>query len=91
MILGLSGILMIPFTMAFLVPIIVPIAAVVFGHVAHGQLKRNPTQTGNGMMLTGLITGYIVLGMAVLMAILIIVMLLIFGSLLSLPGFMNFS
>ena len=36
---------------------IVPIAGIVFGHLALGQIKRNG-DTGRGLALTGLIAGY---------------------------------
>jgi hypothetical protein len=39
-------------------PFIISILAVVFGHVARGQIKRGHG-TGDGMALTGLILGYV--------------------------------
>lgn len=45
--------------------------AVVFGHVALHQIKRNPYQNGKGMAVAGLVLGY--LGLAVLLLVLILV------------------
>jgi hypothetical protein len=39
-------------------PFILAIAAVIAGHMARGQLRREPGQDGEGMALTGLILGY---------------------------------
>jgi uncharacterized membrane protein YidH (DUF202 family) len=36
------------------------ILAVIFGGVALGQLKRNPTQGGRGMAIAGLVLGLVV-------------------------------
>ncbi len=38
------------------------VIAVIFGHIAMGQLKRNPQQEGRGLAIAGLILGYIVVG-----------------------------
>ena len=45
------------------------ILAIVFGHVALHQIKRNPHQTGRGMAIAGLVLGY--LGVAVLVLVII--------------------
>lgn len=37
------------------------IGAVVCGHIARAQIRKDPAQGGEGMALAGLITGYIVL------------------------------
>jgi hypothetical protein len=51
------------------------ILAVIFGHVARGQIKRsNGTQTGSGMALAGLILGYIgIVGVALWIALVVAV------------------
>jgi hypothetical protein len=47
------------------------ILAVVLGHVALSQVKRDPRQTGRGMAIAGLVLGY--LGIAVLVLVIIAV------------------
>jgi hypothetical protein len=42
------------------------ILAVVFGHIALRQIKRDPYSTGRGMAIAGLVLGYV--GVAVLVA-----------------------
>lgn len=43
---------------AIILAFLQPIAGIVFGHIALGQIKRNG-DTGRGLALTGLIIGYI--------------------------------
>lgn len=52
--------------------------AVVFGHVALSQIKRNPYQNGKGMAIAGLVLGYI--GLAVLLLIVLLVVVAAAGS-----------
>ena len=47
-----------------LIPLIGSILAVVLGHLARRQIAADPTQAGDGLALTGLITGYIGLVLA---------------------------
>jgi hypothetical protein len=54
------------------------IGAIVCGHLARSQIKANPTQSGDGLALAGLITGYVVLGMGVLGIIAYFVMIIVF-------------
>ena len=56
-IMGLTGLL-------GLIPLIGSILAVVLGHLARRQIAADPTQSGDGLALTGLITGYIGLVLA---------------------------
>jgi peptidoglycan biosynthesis protein MviN/MurJ (putative lipid II flippase) len=46
------------------------VIAIIFGHIALGQIKRNPNESGRGMALAGNIIGYLSI---VLFTILIIV------------------
>jgi len=39
---------------------------VIFGHIALGQIKRQPQQQGRGMAIAGLVLGYIAVGFWVL-------------------------
>ena len=45
--------------------------AIVFGHVALSQIKRNPYQTGRGMAIAGLVLGYV--GLATLTLVIVLV------------------
>ena len=47
-----------------LIHLIGSILAVVLGHLARRQIAADPTQDGDGLALTGLITGYIGLVLA---------------------------
>lgn len=80
MICGIVGLLFSPAIIAFLVPIIIPIAAVVLGHIAMSQLKRTPGTGGKGMALTGLILGYIPLAFSLLGLIVIIIVTVSIGA-----------
>lgn len=60
------------------------IGGIVFGHIALGQIKRDPTQSGKGLAIAGLIIGYLIFG-GIIMAILVwvlIFLLTIFGAVL---------
>lgn len=48
----------------FLLPGLAALLAVIFGHVARGQIRRNGG-SGNGMAIAGLVLGYIGLGFVV--------------------------
>jgi hypothetical protein len=56
MVVGIVGILM------FWLYAIVPIVAIVFGHVALSQIKKRG-QEGRGMAIAGIVTGYVGLGL----------------------------
>ncbi|WP_259461113.1 MULTISPECIES: DUF4190 domain-containing protein [unclassified Microbacterium] len=45
-----------------LIPMLASIVAVVTGHMALGQTKRDPSIGGRGMAFAGLILGYVVVG-----------------------------
>ena len=44
------------------IPVLASIAAVITGHMALGQTKRDPAIGGRGMAIAGLILGYVVIG-----------------------------
>ena len=60
---GIAGLTVIPFVSS--------IVAVVTGHMARKEVRRTGEQ-GDGLALAGLITGYIGIGLGVLVAILVI-------------------
>lgn len=68
MVLGLAGLL--------LVPIVCSIAAVICGHMARSQIRKGEGRVGgDGMAMTGLITGY--LGLVIYLALVAFFILLI--------------
>ncbi|MGF2947892.1 DUF4190 domain-containing protein [Microbacterium alcoholitolerans] len=89
MICGIVGVLVSPFIVVFFIPVVLPIAAVVLGHIARSQLKSRPEVGGAGMALTGLILGYIPIVISVLGLILVIFGFALFGGLLMTPGMMS--
>lgn len=67
LILGISSL---PFSFLCLGIVFAP-AAVVFGHLARGQIRKQPERlTGKGMATAGLVLGYIGLGLTVLVVLL---------------------
>ena len=65
------GILSVVFFCAWFFPVM-PILAVVFGHIALNQIRKQGT-AGRGFAIAGLVTGYIGLAITVVMIILMIV------------------
>lgn len=60
----------------FLFPVIAPLLAVIFGHVARRQI-RNSGQGGGGMAVAGLVLGYIALSFAAIGLLIVIVIFII--------------
>ena len=68
MVLGIVGILA--------VPIVCSIAAVICGHMARSQIRQGEGRVGgDGMAMTGLITGY--LGLVIYLALIAIIIVMI--------------
>ncbi|WP_156759450.1 DUF4190 domain-containing protein [Microbacterium karelineae] len=68
-----------------IIAILSPVAillAIIFGHIALAQIKKGETG-GRGMAMTGVIIGYVCIGLALIFALLAA---LLFGSLFSLLG-----
>ncbi|WP_309102684.1 DUF4190 domain-containing protein [Microbacterium sp.] len=61
-------------------PVLASVAAVITGHMALGQTKKDPALGGRGMALAGLILGYAVVGIILLMIVLSLVSMVIFGA-----------
>jgi hypothetical protein len=57
-------------------PLVLAIAAIVAGHMARAQIRREP-QDGDGMALAGLILGYANLVIALLVAIALVLFLFV--------------
>ncbi|GAA2924888.1 hypothetical protein GCM10010458_03010 [Microbacterium luteolum] len=62
------------------VPMLASIVAVITGHMALGQTKRNPALGGRGMAFAGLITGYVVVALLVFTIVSTVISLLFFGA-----------
>lgn len=77
---GIVGLLFGWATFLVFVPILVSIAAIIMGHIALGQIKKNPATSGRGMALTGVVLGYISVGGTVLLFVLGILAALFFGA-----------
>jgi hypothetical protein len=57
-------------------PVVAPILAVIFGHIARGQIRQTG-EGGGGMALAGLLLGYINLALCLLALLVGIVVILI--------------
>ena len=66
------GILALPGIVCLPVLIIFGLAAVITGHIAYIQIGRNPSQSGKGIALAGLIVGYIDLALVAVLLIFLI-------------------
>ena len=53
---------------------------VIFGHIAIGQIKRNPYQGGRGMAIAGLVLGYLAIGFWVVLIGIWIIGVLFWGA-----------
>lgn len=62
------------------VPMLASIVAVITGHMALGQTKRNPALGGRGMAFAGLITGYVVVALLLFTIVSTIIGALFFGA-----------
>lgn len=60
----------------FLLPVIAPLLAVIFGHMARGQI-RNSGEGGGGMAVAGLVLGYLSLAVALIAFLVFIVIVLV--------------
>src|SRR5690606_276960 len=72
----------------FIAPLLASGAAVITGHMALSQLKRNPAVNGRGMAITGLILGYVGLAFIGLLILGWVVSMLFIGSIGFLPFFL---
>ncbi|MEG0185997.1 MAG: DUF4190 domain-containing protein [Stenotrophomonas sp.] len=79
LVLGIAGWTVLPF--------VASIVAIVTGHMARGEIRRRPTELeGDGLALTGLILGWLSVGMVVLG---ILAFVLFFGGLAWLAAMSN--
>jgi hypothetical protein len=54
----ITGILALPTAFCYGLGLALGLVAVITGHIARGQLAKNPAETGQGLALAGLICGY---------------------------------
>lgn len=69
----------------FLLPVLAPLLAVIFGHMARGQI-RNTGEAGGGMAVAGLVLGYLALAFALIGLLIAIVIVIIAASAASASG-----
>lgn len=69
MVLGIVGLVLM---LALPVLAILGLLAVIFGHVALDQIKKNPATDGRGLAIAGLATGYVGLGIVALLVIAVV-------------------
>lgn len=69
----------------FLFPVIAPLLAVIFGHLARGQI-RNSGEGGGGMAVAGLVLGYLALAFSLIALLIFIVIVLIAAAASSASG-----
>ena len=64
-----------------LLPFLGSIAAVICGHMARAEIRRDPNLDGDGMAVAGLVLGWVSIAFGVLAILLVIVAILFFGGL----------
>ena len=64
-----------------LLPFLGSIAAVICGHMARAEVRRDPNLDGDGMAVAGLVLGWVSIALGVLAILLVIVAILFFGGL----------
>ncbi|MDR6868261.1 CheY-specific phosphatase CheX [Microbacterium resistens] len=62
------------------VPLLASIVAVITGHMALGQTKRDPRLGGRGLAITGLVLGYIGVAGLIFVIVTLIISILLFGT-----------
>lgn len=63
-----------------IIPVLASITAVITGHMALGQTKRDPTVGGRGMAIAGLILGYLVVAVGAFVLVSTIISFLFVGA-----------
>jgi len=64
-----------------LLPLLGSLAAVICGHMARAEIRRDPSLDGDGMAVAGLVLGWVSIGLGVLALICIVLVVLFFGGL----------
>ena len=63
-----------------LLPVLGAIVAVVVGHMARQQIRRDPYQAGDGMAVAGLVLGWIQIGLALLALVVLFIIFVIVAA-----------
>lgn len=69
----------------FVLPVVAPLLAIIFGHLARGQI-RSSGERGGGMAVAGLVMGYLALAFALIGFLIFIVIVLIAAAAASAAG-----
>ena len=65
-----------------LLPWLGSLVAIITGHMARAEIRRNPdTQEGDGLAVTGLVLGWLVIAMGILTVLAIVAIIVFFGGL----------
>ncbi|HEX4141553.1 MAG TPA: DUF4190 domain-containing protein [Candidatus Methylacidiphilales bacterium] len=72
----ITGILGLPLMLCWIIGLPLQLCAIITGHIAMAQIGKDPTQSGKGMALGGLICGYL----GVVLLIVLFVIALAFGN-----------
>ncbi len=73
-----TGIAGFPTILCWPVALMLDLAAIITGHIARSQIRKDPSQSGKGMALAGLICGYF--GIFLVVAVVIISVLIALGA-----------
>ena len=63
------------------VPLIGSLLAIITGHMARKEIRANPALSGDGLAVTGLVLGYVAIGLGVAAILFVVVAVLFFGGL----------
>jgi hypothetical protein len=64
-----------------LLPFLGSLAAVICGHMARAEIRREPTLDGDGMAVAGLVLGWVSIGLTALAIVAVVVIILFAGGL----------
>ena len=64
-----------------LLPLLGSVAAVICGHMARAEIRRDPAIDGDGMAIAGLILGWVSIALMVLAVVAIVLIVVFFGGL----------
>ena len=64
-----------------LLPFLGSLAAVICGHMARAEIRRDPTIDGDGMAIAGLVLGWVSIGLGLLAIVAVVLIIVFFGGL----------
>ncbi|WP_363370654.1 MULTISPECIES: DUF4190 domain-containing protein [unclassified Microbacterium] len=77
---GIAGVVLGGLFFWLILPLLIPIVAVITGHMALRQTKANPAIGGRGMAFAGLIMGYVMVGLLVIGIVMTLISFLLVGA-----------